>query len=214
MGIDFEKLRAFVDAQELLLGRAALGPNELQAEIADYAWRHGELQKLLFASQHGCYCPWASLHAWPGMVAKRNGDVTGALGALRRELDDLLGTAVAKTPWTIRTHSRYLTDFYDRLDQRKQRLLSEFLEGELAVFGLDLLQDKTKLELCDCNRGGNVYEYKLQRKRWNTEFKLRVFFEAKPGKVLVLLHGLDKGHHDSLRNQGVQKEVACDRRSA
>lgn len=204
-------LNIVVAEQESLLHDVFFGERSVDEAGADYRRRHIEIKRRLTVLGSPCYCPWETLHAWLGWVDKRcDGDVDLALSRLRLEIAGHIGPKPEPLTWTLIPHSEW-PQFLKSLDAREVAILDTMLNKELAVYGMGLL-NRGKLEKCDCSTGGHVFEYKIQIENRREAYKIRVWVETRPGRVFVLLHGLNKMAQDNKRNQQAEKEVACDRR--
>ena len=109
------------------------------------------------------------------------------------------------------SHPRFVRDFVQKLGRNKQEFLDTMLREELAVRGMELRLQTDKLKPCTCDGGGSVLEYRIQRTVKNTDYKLRVFVETRPGNVLRLLHGFDKSADDNENAQNAAVQEACRR---
>jgi hypothetical protein len=212
MTTPIEKLPEMILAQEALLRSMADGTRTPLDSKDEYLGRHAELRNLLQAAGLPCYCPWNNVWAWSGRVAQVGAAWPAELAKLRAPFAAILGTAPVPPAWKLQYLDEFIEGFVASLSQVKQIVLDRHLKDELAVSGLTLLENRQKLESVDCRRGGNIFEYKIQTKSSDTEFKLRIFLDTAPGNVLVLLHGFDKGANDSKAYQSTQIEVACGRR--
>lgn len=210
MGITREELAALIRSQAALLEAIATDAQSPEDAKAQYQHQHKELRRALSAEDLPCFCPWSNVYAWPGMVAARGGDWRGVLDQMLEPYAAILGDG-PQPGWSIEVTDEYRHGFFAQLTDQQQAVLDDHSKKELAIFGLELLANRLKLEQINCpgRHAGNVIEYKVEAKASGQEIMLRVFLQTLPAHTLVLLWGYDKAANVAKPYQNAQRDKAC-----
>lgn len=129
------------------------------------------------------------------------------------------------TDWQIETETRFAT-FFERLDEYKQAVLAAAVETVLQKHGIDICESGWGKNL-----GSGLYEFRIKKSLKailseadmevpdsfsdpDRTVLLRVFCTFHGNRIVLLLHGYDKGRDPSKKRQNREIAVARKRMAA
>lgn len=220
--LDRARLRELLPTLLQLLESVASGDRTAAEADREYRLLHTEVRSLLALENQECICPWPNVWGWEGTA--RKSDDWQALLASRATKPRIIAGLEEPPLWELTDYWRngnrgdapFWSEFAETLEPEKQAILIDSLDHELAIRGLEMVRDPSKLHQMPCNekRGQRtkVWMYKVREGAGAGEVQLRIFFEPDTHRRLVLLHGYDKGADLDNARELREAAVACTRR--
>lgn len=214
---DLARVRELIAAQRDLLAAVLAGALEPAEADKEYRRTHAELRVLLVKRSRPCFCPWASIQAWPHAYAGATVDHDEVMDALLTPFGDLLDLS-EPPPWTLIYYQRGgvredlpFATFEAILTDDEFAVLDKSLARELAIRG-----PNTNGHIWPCGGGTHptpkVRMFSIEEGAPSRRVVLRVFYVTAPDRRLALLNGYNKGQDDSKSGEAAAAKIACDMR--